>query len=404
MSSQRKRKFQDVKSQRLFLDSLGEKLGIIEGDRAGWYKVTYQAVVDHGGSTLIGNFDNSLIKMLQNVYKDFEWDPLRFSQVPRNYWVSMENQRRFMDDLGLKLGIPPGDYAAWYKVSYKTIIENGGNTIFKKHQSSISAVFEAIYPEYKWDKLRFAQVPRNYWASPPHQRAYLDLLGVKLGIEETNASTFERWYQLTSKMTIENGGAGLLAHYNGSVSKMLSAVFPSFPWDSKRFPKAPQNFWDSLENQKMFIFELEKRLGIKEGDREAWYGVSDEAVASEGGDTVLAKYHDSLPSLLSNVYPDFAWKKWKFVGRSKLDPESTKALLAHLENALDIKSAADWARVSRGSIINLVFGDKKPSSSSKKSQLLKTLAEALKAKYPSTCWDNLATVNLKSKDRASLKT
>jgi len=36
--------------------------------------------------------------------------------APRNYWASMVNQRAYADQLGRKLGYPPGDWAQWYNV------------------------------------------------------------------------------------------------------------------------------------------------------------------------------------------------------------------------------------------------------------------------------------------------
>jgi len=37
--------------------------------------------------------------------------------TPKHYWASMENQKAFFDQLGMKLGFK--DRAAWYNVSFK---------------------------------------------------------------------------------------------------------------------------------------------------------------------------------------------------------------------------------------------------------------------------------------------
>jgi len=64
---------------------------------------------------------------------------------------------------------------------------------------------------------------------------FLDWLGKKLGYTKK-----EDWYQISIKEIVDNGGTGLLFHFDKSPQKLLSAVYGDdfLPW---RFAKVPQS-------------------------------------------------------------------------------------------------------------------------------------------------------------------
>jgi len=88
--------------------------------------------------------------------------------------------------------------------------------------------------------------PRNDWSSLKKQRQFMEALGLKLGLDPNPPSSpspslssstslkdisqykqnvyFPGWYNVSSKMVIENGGAGLLKHYDNSLSTLLGEV------------------------------------------------------------------------------------------------------------------------------------------------------------------------------------
>lgn len=77
--------------------------------------------------------------------------------------IDTEQQRKFLDDLGTKLGIPNGDLSGWYKISQR-IVRNGGATVLSLHNSSILDLLVAVYPEHKWDPSKFAYKARGQWS------------------------------------------------------------------------------------------------------------------------------------------------------------------------------------------------------------------------------------------------
>ncbi len=77
---------------------------------------------------------------------------------------------------------------------------------------------------YKWDVSKVAKVPHGYWLDISNQRSFMDALAQKLDIKAASD-----WFRVTEKMIHENGGGGLLTtFYNGSLSKLLSTVYPEY--------------------------------------------------------------------------------------------------------------------------------------------------------------------------------
>jgi hypothetical protein len=53
--------------------------------------------------------------MLTAIYPEHEWIPWKFAKVPKNFWDSKENQRKFLQYTFTELGLK--DMEDWYKVS-----------------------------------------------------------------------------------------------------------------------------------------------------------------------------------------------------------------------------------------------------------------------------------------------
>jgi len=303
-----------------------------------------------------------------------------------------------MDQLAIRLGFPLGDREAWYRVTHKIIVDNGASGILKRYRQSIPQMISSIYPEFQWDPLKFVRAPRNFWSSKENHRAFLDQLGIKLGIHQElllclkflsyllfvvgiSYSNRAGWYKISSQQVIDHGGNMLLQKYSMSLSKALLNVYPDFAWDALQFSKAPQNYWDSIENQRTFLDDLGKKLGFKEGEREGWYAVQNKTVLENGGSRILFHYQNSMIKMLANVYPEYDWKLWKFSrrsGRVRDNPSAMAQLLDTIEPQLGIRSPEDWYRVSSDQLSSIGIA-----------RIIKSKANlfnALKQKYPAVEW------------------
>ena len=70
------------------------------------------------------------------------------------------------------------------------------------------------------------------------------------------------------------GGAGLLAQYEQSMQKVLSAHYPQEKWLPWKFHQISANEWQNNENSLKFMENVAKELQIKE--KNDWYNISKE--------------------------------------------------------------------------------------------------------------------------------
>lgn len=141
------------------MDGIASKVGIKRP--SDWGQVTIQQVHQLGGGTLLNKYYNgSLFTCLESVYKgfsthllyfliyiDIKWERKWFRNrpnVPKNYWKSMENQKKFMDELAIKLNIK--DPRDWGKQTTRVIYELGkGSLLNGYYNNSVFSCLQAVY-------------------------------------------------------------------------------------------------------------------------------------------------------------------------------------------------------------------------------------------------------------------
>ena len=324
-------------------------------------------------------FDNSLFALFSSLYPEREWSPLRFGKAPQNYWSTQANQKKFMDELGDKLGIHGTNLEGWYQIPIKTVRAEGGGSLLYQFNNSLSKLLKSVYPGFSWDPLKFGKAPQKFWSKLENQKPFLEDIGIKLGIPK---GVMEPWYKVKARSFIDLGGGPLLNQYNNSMHALLSAIFPDFTWNPLNFTKAPQNYWGSIENQRNLVLEIGQKLGIAQNGSanfEEWYNVSNLTFIEQGGGSLLSHYQGSLPDILSNVFPEYDWKIWKFPGRSLSDERSLDEALTHVEAALMIVSPKDWYRVTTDQLESLGLSQLTGKSGG--------LISELKRRYPQEPWD-----------------
>ncbi len=169
-------------------------------------------------------------------------------------------------------------------------------------------LFEIQTVKIPGSNVRAAQ---HYWSDVFHQRAFLDELAKKLNIR-----SHDDWYSLTGRTLRKQGGAGLLAKYGGSLTNLFKTVYPEylvfvryrvynsiFQWNATRFRRVPNKHWDTVDNQRIFMDEITKRLNITYPEQ--WYKISHSTLRNIGAYGLIEKYNGSLPKLLQSVYPEY---------------------------------------------------------------------------------------------------
>lgn len=74
---------------------------------------------------------------------EIDWKREWFFQLPRSYWQSTENSRKFLDEVAIKLNIKnPSD---WGKVTNKVMHEYGGAGLLKHFNNSLFDCLKFVY-------------------------------------------------------------------------------------------------------------------------------------------------------------------------------------------------------------------------------------------------------------------
>jgi hypothetical protein len=179
------------------------------------------------------------IRSNTDVHNEYPWLTKR---VPTGFWSSIENQRRYIEWLGKKLGYQ--NYQDWYKVEGSDFKKNGGaGLLFSYYNDSQFLILKTLIPEYDWKPWLFGRIHYGFWTNVENQRIYIRWLGEQLGYKKT-----EDWYRVKHSDFKKNGGAGLLVtYYNDSPFLMLSTLLPDFDWKPWLFGQIRSGYWKKLK-------------------------------------------------------------------------------------------------------------------------------------------------------------
>jgi hypothetical protein len=192
-------------------------------------------------------------------------------------------------------------------VTGEQIAQNGGHRLLVNvYGSSPALLLRTVYPEHQWLPWKFSLVSAGYWEKRENAETFLRWLASELQFKN-----WEDWYNIRGDQVVEHDGGGFLRKYNNNPIRMLQSVFPSYPWLPWKFFAVPDGYWKNKENQKQFLDWLAPQLQIRTW--EDWYSVTGGTIAQHGGRWLLQDHYDnSVPALLSSVYPNYPWLPWGF--------------------------------------------------------------------------------------------
>lgn len=221
-----------------------------------------------------------------------QWHKQAFVNVPRGFWLQLENQKRFVHWLELQLNITNKE--DWYCIPLSRIIQHQGGTFMNHFTGSILGMLKHIYPDFQFLPWKFNQAPRNFWSNMENQKKYFHWLEQQLNITKE-----EDWYKVTTDQIRQHYGAGLLSYYQNSPIKMLQHMYPNFHFLPWKFTQTAKHFWDDPSNLKQYLDHIAASLGM---------GVEDLKTVPTHvfkGTSLLQKY--TLQQALTLAYPEKMW-------------------------------------------------------------------------------------------------
>lgn len=248
--------------------------------------------------------DRNEVNLLDFLDQYFEDESLQWwfmQKVPEGTWNDHRRVRQYMTWLASVLDfLKPED---WYQVTAQDFKDNSGGSILTVYPTIIEIV-QILHPTLKpW---YFHTLPNSFWQEKVNHREFLLFLA-----ESEQIETVEDWYNNAKQETFKKyKGLSLLKEY-GNIYECLSQNFPELSFDFWKFPKSRGN-WESLSNQRNYIYWLGDRLGIT--NPVDWYNVTEQDFIDNHGITLLGQYYssniaDCIMTILKDEYP---WEKIRF--------------------------------------------------------------------------------------------
>jgi len=162
---------------------------------------------------------------------------------PFGYWNSVENQRRFVVDLGRKLGyylkgeeregeekekekgkregkgkeVEQIHYERFYELKKSDIASAGGLTLLTfHHRNSVYSLMKTVFPEYDWLPWRFPVTPKLSWNDDAILRKAVDYVEQQLKIEGGG----DEWKRVSAAKLNDLGLLNLF-HKSGGIDAVL---------------------------------------------------------------------------------------------------------------------------------------------------------------------------------------
>jgi len=295
----------NIENQKRYTDWLGNQLGY--NRQEDWYLITGKQIHDNDGSGLLSYYAGSPIQFIKKMFPEYEWLEWNFKCCYNGFWQNIENQRRYMVWLGKKLEYNRQE--DWYLITGKQIHDNDGSGLLSHYyNNSPIQLIKTIFPEYEWLEWEFESgVSMGFWQNIENHKRYTDWLGKKLGYK-----CEKDWYQITQKQISDNCGSGLLVHYyNDSPIQFVKKMFPEYEWLEWNFKYCYRGFWHNIENKKIYMNWLGKKLGYDK--KEDWYQITQKQIRDNCGGGLIRYYNSSPFQLIKTIFPEYPWKKSKFI-------------------------------------------------------------------------------------------
>lgn len=267
------------------------------------------------GSDFINSiYKASLIKALKTIYSDYQWDDLKFKYKHKGYWLDLNNRKTFLKHLENQFQIQ--DRKDWLNITSEQVERNGGKRFISLYGGSLLKALKEIYPDEKWpDEVK---IPQRYWESMENQIELIKSVEEKLGIE-----VWSDWYDISAKQFVEAGGQrakSLLGHiYQYSLRKMITTIYPEFPWVPARFERVALRKldYDNSETHKDLFKIISEKLQLTSLDD--WYLVPSDQFRRFRGAAAIARRYGGFVAALIAAYPDHKWdmSRFTFIRRNK---------------------------------------------------------------------------------------
>ena len=294
----------DIQNQKKYIEWLRIQLNITRIEE--WYNITNKDFVKNSGQGLLLKFyEGSIYKAISTILNEYEWYPWLFPKVYHNFWLSIDNQRMYLNWLYKMLEYKCMD--DWYKITTRQLNENYGNTLTMYYPHSYN-MCSKVYPEIDWLPWKFVKSPTGYWDNINNCKTYMEWL-----YKELKYQCIDDWYKITKNEFIKYYGQGLRQTYKSSTYNIIVSLVErtdELEWMPWKFAQTTHGWWKLVKNQKKYLDWLVQEFGfITYND---YYNLNYLHFHKNYGNTLLYMYESNIYNIIQKCYPDYEWDKNKF--------------------------------------------------------------------------------------------
>ena len=278
-----------------------------------WKKISISKIIQFSSERLNNQINSQYRKdlkfLLPLIYPNYPWHfsfeiTTKLSLKSKINYKNDEiiyKDRKEMDKLYKKFKLK--SLEEWKKISISKFIyfasEKLNQTITYQYQKEMKNFLPFIYPNYPWQfpneikKLSFKLNKKddiNY-----KYKLLMDKLFKKFQLK-----SLEDWKKISILKILNNGGEKLINEYENNMNKILTSIYPNYPWQLINF--------NSIENQRKFLEKLFIKYKLKSLDDWLIVERGKRIIIKNGGEELLKKYNRDYYLLLSTIFPQHQWK------------------------------------------------------------------------------------------------
>eukprot|EP00026_Physarum_polycephalum_P002833 Phypoly_transcript_02842.p1 GENE.Phypoly_transcript_02842~~Phypoly_transcript_02842.p1 ORF type:complete len:838 (+),score=97.84 Phypoly_transcript_02842:84-2597(+) len=311
------RKFWDsVPQRRAYFDRLARQHGFDPLVSANWYSQPLSLFSSKMANSILSFYDNNVPLALENLYPEIGINKTNFKlNYSADYWADAKNRKTFFTIYAKEKRFDPLLAENWFSVTTEDILHckfpQGAESVLAFYSTSVSHALLHLFPDIGLDASKFSAVPEKHWHFVSNRKKFFANFAQRNGFSAKNPSN---WYSIVPSMIYElPGGKAVLSHYEGSVAKALTHLFPNIGVDKSKFVSETE-YWGNEGHRRDFFVKYAKTRGFDPFSPNNWYPLTPAQIElAPGGNKVLQHYRGSLRKAITHLFPDIGVIKSKFI-------------------------------------------------------------------------------------------
>jgi len=259
-------------------------------------------------------------------------------------WVTSMARRRFFVNYAKKYNFDPLIADNWYLQSKKRIkSEKHSKAVIGHHSNSVTKALLDLFPEIGLTKEDLIHSFKKIkWSEPNNRRMFFENYAKDNMFDPL---VYNNWLlQPISNIKNSKDSKFVLSHYNMSVAKALSHLFPEFNLK-------PQNKWEDPRNRRKFFENYASRNKFNPLNPINWYEQPKDQIKHTKNSMNVLQYHsNSIAKALLDLFPNIGLNQTQLAKRIIPNQEKLKrrAVFENFaqEHNFDPLVAKNWYSIS----------------------------------------------------------